>query len=69
MLSREVFDGSGEDALTKATAVIGAAKTATLPDGGDGAALAGQHRLLRRRQATTCCRSSRSRSTCRRAAC
>ena len=33
ILSRQVFDGSGEDALTKATAVIGRAKTTTLPDG------------------------------------
>jgi hypothetical protein len=34
VVSREVFDGSGEDALTRATAVIGAAKTAQLADGG-----------------------------------
>jgi len=34
VLSREVFDGSGEDALTRATAIIGAAKTATLSGGG-----------------------------------
>jgi hypothetical protein len=33
-VTRQVFDGSGEDALTRATAVIGAARTATLPDGG-----------------------------------
>ena len=32
VLNREVFDGSGEDALTKATAVIGKAKTVALPD-------------------------------------
>jgi hypothetical protein len=34
ILSRQVFDGSGEDALTRATAVIGQAKTVTTPDGG-----------------------------------
>lgn len=33
ILSRQVFDGSGEDALTRATAVIGQAKTVTTPDG------------------------------------
>lgn len=33
ILSRQVFDGSGEDALTRATAVIGRSKTATMPDG------------------------------------
>ena len=33
-LNREVFDGSGEDALTRATAVIGAAKTVKPTDGG-----------------------------------
>jgi hypothetical protein len=36
VVSRQVFDGSGEDALTKATAVIGRAKTVPLPDGGAG---------------------------------
>lgn len=35
ILSRQVFDGSGEDALTKATAVIGAGKQSALPSGGD----------------------------------
>ena len=35
VLSREVFDGSGEDALTRATAIIGAPKAAKLADGGD----------------------------------
>jgi hypothetical protein len=35
VLSRQVFDGSGEDALTKATAVIGAGKRAALPGGGE----------------------------------
>ena len=34
ILSRQVFDGSGEDALTKATAVIGAGKNSALPSGG-----------------------------------
>ena len=34
ILSRQVFDGSGEDALTKATAVIGAGKKSALPSGG-----------------------------------
>ena len=34
IVSRQVFDGSGEDALTKATAVIGAAKRSALPAGG-----------------------------------
>ena len=34
ILSRQVFDGSGEDALTKATAVIGAGKRSALPSGG-----------------------------------
>lgn len=33
-VSREVFDGSGEDALTRATAVIGPAQEAALPGGG-----------------------------------
>ena len=33
VLSRQVFDGSGEDALTRATAVIGQAKTSSLPGG------------------------------------
>lgn len=33
VLSRQVFDGSGEDALTRATAVIGRAKTVTTPAG------------------------------------
>jgi hypothetical protein len=32
-VTREVFDGSGENALTRATAVIGPAKEANLPDG------------------------------------
>lgn len=35
LVSREVFDGSGADALTKATAVIGAAKTVPLEGGGE----------------------------------
>ena len=34
IVSRQVFDGSGEDALTKATAVIGAGKRSTLLSGG-----------------------------------
>jgi hypothetical protein len=34
IVSRQVFDGSGEDALTRATAVIGAAKRSALPAGG-----------------------------------
>ena len=63
VLNRQVFDGSGEDALTKATAVIGTAKTGDADRRRRGAALAGQHRLFRRRRATTRCRSSRSRST------
>jgi hypothetical protein len=33
VISRQVFDGSGEDALTRATAVIGKAKTVRLLDG------------------------------------
>jgi hypothetical protein len=33
VLNREVFDGSGEDALTRATAVIGKAKTVKPTDG------------------------------------
>jgi hypothetical protein len=33
-VAREVFDGSGEDALTLATAVIGPAREVTLPAGG-----------------------------------
>ncbi|MFO1071119.1 MAG: DUF1849 family protein, partial [Geminicoccaceae bacterium] len=33
VLSRQVFDGSGEDALTRATAVIGQAKTGSVPGG------------------------------------
>lgn len=32
-VTREVFDGSGEDALTRATAVIGPAKDVDLPEG------------------------------------
>ncbi len=35
IVSRQVFDGSGEDALTRATAVIGAARTAALVSGGE----------------------------------
>lgn len=35
LVNREVFDGSGEDALSKATAVIGSAKTVPLPGGGE----------------------------------
>ena len=35
IISRQVFDGSGEDALTRATAVIGAARTAALLVGGE----------------------------------
>jgi hypothetical protein len=35
VLSREVFDGSGEDALTRATAIIGAPKAARLADGSE----------------------------------
>ena len=70
VLSREVFDGSGEDALTRATAVIGARKAIRLARGRRrGAALAGRASPISPRTATTCCRSSRSRSTCRRAAC
>lgn len=33
-VAREVFDGSGEDALTRATAVIGPAHDVRLPEGG-----------------------------------
>jgi hypothetical protein len=33
LVTRQVFDGSGEDALTSATAVIGAVRTAKRPDG------------------------------------
>lgn len=33
VLSRQVFDGSGEDALTRATAIIGSPKTIPLPSG------------------------------------
>ena len=35
ILSRQVFDGSGEDALTKATAIIGSAKPVTGTDGSE----------------------------------
>jgi EipB-like len=35
IISRQVFDGSGEDALTRATAVIGAARTSALVAGGE----------------------------------
>lgn len=35
ILNRQVFDGSGEDALTRATAVIGTAKSSALPSGGE----------------------------------
>ena len=34
IVNRQVFDGSGEEALTKATAVIGTARTSALPSGG-----------------------------------
>ena len=35
VVNREVFDGSGEDALTKATAIIGAPKSVPVADGLD----------------------------------
>jgi hypothetical protein len=35
LVTRQVFDGSGEDALTKATAVIGDAKTVRRDEGGE----------------------------------
>jgi hypothetical protein len=35
LVTRQVFDGSGEDALTRATAVIGDPKTAKRADGGE----------------------------------
>ena len=69
VLSREVFDGSGEDALTRATAVIGArqdgeaGRTAARSSAGRSAS------PISPPTRTTCCRSSRSRSTCRPAAC
>ena len=69
ILSRQVFDGSGEDALTKATAVIGAAKTGDRDRRQRGAALAGEHRLFphRRRRRAAAVRDRRS--ICREAAC
>lgn len=33
-VTRQVFDGSGEEALTRATAAIGAARSVALPEGG-----------------------------------